>query len=134
MKPQSFVYTQLSDQTVLFLTIKFSHSYLFALSLNIWGMEKHIFSHKMFTKGEHIDLSLWARVEKTIHGVETHWLSRKEKVPGVALSKEGQADCPLEHERTHNYSFCWKGATENSTSYGKLLRQYPPYLLNDPHI
>ena len=31
----SFVYTQLNDQTVLFLTIQFSISHLFALILNI---------------------------------------------------------------------------------------------------
>ena len=35
IKRQSFVYTQLNDQTVLFLTIKFSISYLFVLSLNV---------------------------------------------------------------------------------------------------
>ena len=34
-KHQSFVYTQLNDQTVLFLTIQFSISYLFALGLNV---------------------------------------------------------------------------------------------------
>ena len=33
-KHQSFVYTQLNDQIVLFLTIQFSISHLFALSLN----------------------------------------------------------------------------------------------------
>ena len=35
IKHQSFVYTHLNDQTVLFLTIQFSISHLFALSLNI---------------------------------------------------------------------------------------------------
>ena len=34
-KLQSFVYTQLNDKTVLFLTIQFSISHLFAYSLNI---------------------------------------------------------------------------------------------------
>ena len=34
-KHQSFVYTQLNDQTVLFQTIQFSLSHLFALSLNV---------------------------------------------------------------------------------------------------
>ena len=33
-KDQSFVYTQLNDQKVLFLTIQFSLSHLFVLSLN----------------------------------------------------------------------------------------------------
>ena len=35
IKPLSFVYTQLNDQTVLFQTIQFSISHLFACSLNI---------------------------------------------------------------------------------------------------
>ena len=34
IKHQSFVYTQLNDQTVLFLTIRFNRSHLFAQSLN----------------------------------------------------------------------------------------------------
>ena len=33
-----------------------------------------------------------ACVEKIIPGGETHWLSGKEIVPGVAVSKEGHAD------------------------------------------
>ena len=32
---QSFVYTQLNDQTVLFLTIQFNISHLFTQSLNV---------------------------------------------------------------------------------------------------
>ena len=35
IKYQTFVYTQLNDQTVLFLTIQFSICHLFALSLNV---------------------------------------------------------------------------------------------------
>ena len=35
MKHQLFVYIQLNDQTVLFLTIQFNLSHLFALSLNL---------------------------------------------------------------------------------------------------
>ena len=35
IKHPSFVYTQLNDQTVLFQTIQFSISHLFALSLDI---------------------------------------------------------------------------------------------------
>ena len=34
IKHQSFVYPQLNDRTLLFLTIQFSRSHLFALSLN----------------------------------------------------------------------------------------------------
>ena len=35
IKHQSFVYTQLNDQTVLFLTTQFNISHLFALNLNV---------------------------------------------------------------------------------------------------
>ena len=35
IKHQSFVYTQLNDQTVLFQTSQFIISYLFAFSLNV---------------------------------------------------------------------------------------------------
>ena len=35
IKHQSFVYTQLNDQIVLFLTIQFSISHLFTLGLNV---------------------------------------------------------------------------------------------------
>ena len=35
IKYQSFIYTQLNDQSVLFLTIQFGISHLFALSLNV---------------------------------------------------------------------------------------------------
>ena len=35
IKHQSFVYIQLNDQTVLFQSIQFSISHLFALSLNV---------------------------------------------------------------------------------------------------
>ena len=30
--------------------------------------------------------------EKVVHGIETHWLSSKEKVPGTVVSKEGHPD------------------------------------------
>ena len=35
IKHQSFVYTQLNDQAVLFLTIQFNISHLFALTLDV---------------------------------------------------------------------------------------------------
>ena len=53
-------------------------------------------------------LSWWAWVEKTFHGVETHWLSGKEKVLGIADSKGAHADSLLGYERTHHYLFPWK--------------------------
>ena len=62
----------------------------------------------------------------TLHEMETHGLSSKEKV----ANKGGHADSHLGHERTHHYWFPWKGATVNGTSYC----QNSFYLLNDPHI
>ena len=44
--------------------------------------EKHILVKKMFTNELNMGLLLWARVKKIVHGVETHWLSRKRKHPG----------------------------------------------------
>ena len=34
----------------------------------------------------------WAWVEKTVNGVEPHWLPSKEKALGEEVSKEGNAD------------------------------------------
>ena len=38
--------------------------------------------------------------KKTVHEVETYWLSGKDKVPGFTASKDGHTDSPLEHEKT----------------------------------
>ena len=54
---------------------------------------------------------LQVQVEKTVNGVETHWLSGKENVPGPAVSKEGDVDNVLGCERTHDYWFTWKRST-----------------------
>ena len=45
--------------------------------------------------------------QKTIHGVETQWLSSKEKVLGEAVSKVGHADSDLGHDRICHYWFHW---------------------------
>ena len=50
----------------------------------------------------------FAWVEKTVYGVEAHRLFGKEKVPGVAVSKEGHADSLLRDKRTHRYLISWK--------------------------
>ena len=73
----------------------------------------------------------WA--EKTVYGVETHWLSNKEKVIGAAVNKD-DIDSLRAHERTHHYWFPWKNATVNSASYCQQLRQNSLYLLNDLRI
>ena len=46
----------------------------------------------MFTNELNMSLLLWACIEKTIHAIETHWFSYKEKVLGSEISKEGHAD------------------------------------------
>ena len=43
-------------------------------------------------------MSLPRQVKNTISAVETHWLSVKEKVPRVAVNKEGHDESLLEHE------------------------------------
>ena len=60
---------------------------------------------KMFTHGLNMSLPLQAWVGKSVHEVETHRLSGKEKVLGAVVSKEGHADSLLGHERTHHYWF-----------------------------
>ena len=65
--------------------------------------------------------------------MKTHWLSRKEKAPVTAVSKEGHADSLLGHERTYHFDVLEKGATVNIASYCQLVWQNSPNLLNDPH-
>ena len=71
------------------------------------------FSQKIFTNGLNMVWSLWAWVEKQVHGVETHWLSGKEKFLDAVVSKEDHADNVLEHERVNHYWFSWKYVTVN---------------------
>ena len=67
------------------------------------NFRKKIFTNRLKMGLQHRD---W--VEKIVNGVETHWLSGKEMVPGTAVRKEGHADCVVGNERTHHYWFCWK--------------------------
>ena len=76
-------------------------------------------------------LLLGARVELIVDGVETHRLSGKEKVPGSAVSKEGDAVSLLGRKGPIAIDFHEKGATVNGTSYCQLRNEYSPYLLND---
>ena len=43
----------------------------------------------MFTNSLNVGLSLWAWVKKIVDGVETPFFSSKEKIPGAAVSKDG---------------------------------------------
>ena len=49
-----------------------------------------------------------AQVEKTVDGVETHWLSGKETVPGATFCKEGHADSFPGQETIHHNWLAWK--------------------------
>ena len=69
-----------------------------------------------------MDLQLQARVKKTVHQMETHWLSGKEKVPGTVVSKESHVDSLLRQERTHHYWFQEKGVSLNRDPYCQLLK------------
>ena len=71
-------------------------------------MEKHVLVKIMFPNGLNMGLPLWASVEETVVGEETHWLSGKEKVPDAEVSKDGDGDSPLWHERAHHNWFLWK--------------------------
>ena len=75
---------------------------------DVMCIKKHVLIKRMFTNWLNMGLPRWAWVEKTVHRVETHWLSSKEKVLDTAVSKEGHADSILWHERTHHYCFSWK--------------------------
>ena len=66
-------------------------------------------------------LPLWVWVEKTIDGVEIHWLSSKEKVPDAAVSKEGHAVFWDIKGLIIIIDFLKNGVTTNSASYCQLL-------------
>ena len=76
---------------------------------------------KKFTNEPNMSLPLQARVEETVHEIETNSLSGKEKVPGTAISKEHLIGSHLKYERDHHYQFLEKGASVKSISYCQLL-------------
>ena len=72
-------------------------------------------------------LPLHARVEKTVHEVETHWLSDRGKVLGTADNKEGHAVTVFWNMKGPIIiDFLEKDTIENSTSYclGKISLIY----------
>ena len=69
----------------------------------MWCIEKHVLVKKIFANGLYVGLARQAWVGKTVHRVERHWLSGKEKVPGAVVSKEGHADSLLNLEKCHVY-------------------------------
>ena len=93
--------------------------------------EKHVLIKKGVTNGLNKNLIL----EETDHGLETHWLSAKEKILGTEVSKEGQADNILKHERPHHYWLLWKRCNHKwCFLLQHTLSNMSSYLLNDPFI
>ena len=80
----------------------------------------------MVTNGLNMGLLQWAWFEKTVNGIEIYWLFRKEKVSGAVVSKEGDNESLLRHERQINIDFVEIGATINiaSNSLGKIHLMY----------
>ena len=68
-----------------------------------------------------MSLSLRACVEKTVHGLETYWLSVEKNVPGAVISKEGLAENLLRYERLFMLNFPEKAATRKIGFCCKLL-------------
>ena len=69
-------------------------------------------------------------VEKSVHGVEIHQLSCKEKVPRAPFSKEGHADVFWDMGGPITIDSFEKGTIINGAFYCQLLRINSPYLLN----
>ena len=72
---------------------------------------KRVLVKKIFANGLNIgvtSMSLSQKEKKTAHGMETHWLSGNENVPGAAISKEGHPDSLLGHKRPINIDFLKK--------------------------
>ena len=67
----------------------------------------------MFINGLNTNLPLQAELKRPVHGVGTHKLSGKEKVPGTAVNKEDHGDM----KRSVTIDFLEKSAIINSASY-----------------
>ena len=94
-----------------------------------------LFFKKIFTNGINMSLPQFAWVKKTVHQVETHITSGKEKIPGAAaVSKGGHANSFLGYERTYDYWFPWKSC--NCKKFFLLLVPYTKFTLffNDPRV
>ena len=72
---------------------------------NVWCARRNMFYSKMFTNEQNILLPLGARVKKTVHEVETHWLSGKKQVQETVIIKEDHADILLWHKKPHHNEF-----------------------------
>ena len=64
-------------------------------------IEKYVFVKKNLFKWAKHRFAIKSQNQKDSPGVETHTLSGKEKVLGLAVHKEGDTDRLMEHEKTH---------------------------------
>ena len=55
--------------------------------------------------------------KKIFHGVETHLLSGKEKLPGTAASKEGHADIVLRYIKENLNHWMWQIVDDEIISF-----------------
>ena len=65
---------------------------MYNLHETVLCMESYVLVKEIFTNRLNMGLLLRVWIKKIVHRVETHWLPGKEKVLGVAVSKETHAD------------------------------------------
>ena len=84
-----------------------------------WVMctEKYVLVQKMLT-----NWPPWAWVEKTVDGVETHWLSGKKKFHAQQLTKNVMLTVFWDLKGPITIDFLEKGTTVNSASYCQVLK------------
>ena len=83
--------------------------------------EKHVFVKKMFTNRLNLGSPTWARVGKTIHGVETHWVFGKKKFRAQQSGKKIILTSFCTMKRPIAIDFFEKGATVNNSSNCLIL-------------
>ena len=88
--------------------------------------EKHVLVKRMFTNEQNMGLPQLTWVEKTVHWMETHRPSNKEKV-WIMLIVFWNMKGPI------IIDFLEKASIVNRVYYYHILRQNLPYLLNDLH-
>ena len=91
IKHQSFAYIQLNDQTVLFQTIQFSISHLFALSLNV---KQFYLTHRQ----DYQVLPLQARVDLRVMAIKGY--STFTQTPALLEPHHQIVQCHIQHT-------CW---------------------------
>ena len=73
--------SQIEQRTIIEFLVAEKYKPIFKRMCNVY--KEACFNQKTFINRLNMGLSLQVWVEKTVHGVETHCLSGKEKVPGM---------------------------------------------------